>query len=180
VGGEVAEPERAILGVGGEDAGGGRGQLGQGGNPLGTAAEPVTPEELLYPRRRQTHATVGQVADQLAGAQGGTGDRLGQHRLDLLRWGRIRHHRWPAALGQQRRQPSALGPAGPVVVAGARAPEGAAGLGHAGLRGPVQDLDTAVVDDLCWGHGGGLLRLFGRNQRVHHQPTNGGICNLIP
>jgi hypothetical protein len=30
-GGEVAEPERAILGLGGQDAGGRRGQLGQGG-----------------------------------------------------------------------------------------------------------------------------------------------------
>ena len=34
----------------------------------------------------------------------------------------------------------------------------------------VKDLDTAVIDDLCWGHGGGLLRLFGRNQKVHHRP----------
>jgi hypothetical protein len=43
----VAEPERALLGVAGHDAGGHGGELGQGGHPLGTAAELVTPEDLL-------------------------------------------------------------------------------------------------------------------------------------
>jgi hypothetical protein len=87
--------------------------------------------------------------------------------LDLVGWGRGRHHRRAAPLGQQRGQAVPLGAAGPTIAGRARDPEGAAGLGHAGLAGPVQDLDTPVVDDLCWGHGGGLLRLFGRNQRVH-------------
>ena len=166
----MAEPERAVLGVGGEDAGGGRGELGQGAHSLGPSAEPVATQDLLHSRWRQADSTVGEVADQLAGAQGRPGDRLGQHRLDLVGWGGGRHHWWPAVFGQQRGQPIALGAAGPAVVGGARDAEGAAGLGHAGLAGPVQDLDTPVVDDLCWGHGGGLLRLFGRNQRVHHRP----------
>jgi hypothetical protein len=39
----VAEAERAVLGVGGQDAGGGRGQLGQGRDPLGASPEPVPP-----------------------------------------------------------------------------------------------------------------------------------------
>jgi hypothetical protein len=47
-GGDVAEPERAVLGWGGEDAGGRRGELGQGSHPLGLSAELVTPQELLH------------------------------------------------------------------------------------------------------------------------------------
>jgi hypothetical protein len=98
----VAEAKRSFLRILGEDAGGHRGELRQGGHSLGTPAKPVTPEELLHPRRRQAHPTVGEVADQLAGAQRRPGDRFGQHRLDLVGWGRGRHHRRPAALGQQR------------------------------------------------------------------------------
>jgi hypothetical protein len=120
------------------------------GHPLGAAAEPVAPQELLHARGRQTHAADGQVVDQLAGAQRGAGDCLGQHRLDLVGWGGGRQYRWAAALGQQRGQPVALGPAGPAAVGGAGDAKGAAGLGHAGLPDPVQDLDTPVVDDLCW------------------------------
>jgi hypothetical protein len=44
----VAEPERPILGWGGEDAGGRCGELGQRGNALGAAAELVTPQDLLH------------------------------------------------------------------------------------------------------------------------------------
>jgi hypothetical protein len=47
-GGEVAEPERAVLGWGGEGAGGRCGELGQGSDPLDPAAEPVTPQDLLH------------------------------------------------------------------------------------------------------------------------------------
>jgi hypothetical protein len=100
------------------------------------------------PRRRQTPPLVGQVADQLAGAQGRPGDRLSEHPLDLVGWGRGRHSRRPAILGQQRGQPVALGATGPAVGGRAGDPEGAAGLGRAGRPGPVQDLDTPVVDDL--------------------------------
>jgi hypothetical protein len=125
-GGEVAEPKPAILSVGGHDPGGCRGQLGQGSDPLGAAAEPVATQELVDPRRRQTHPTIGEVADQLAGAQGRPGDRLSEHCLDLVGWGGGRHHRWPAALGQQRGQPVALGATGPAVGGRAGDPEGAA------------------------------------------------------
>jgi hypothetical protein len=38
------------------------------------------------PRRRQTPPLVGQVADQLAGAQGRPGDRFSEHPLDLVGW----------------------------------------------------------------------------------------------
>jgi hypothetical protein len=38
----------AFLGVGGEDAGGRRGELGQGSHPLGPSAELATPQELLH------------------------------------------------------------------------------------------------------------------------------------
>ena len=51
-GGEVAEPEGAVLGWGGHDAGGRRGELGQGSHPLGAAAEPVPAQELLHARGR--------------------------------------------------------------------------------------------------------------------------------
>jgi hypothetical protein len=166
----VAEPEGAVLGWGGEDAGGHGGELGEGGHALRAPAKPMPAQDLLHAGGRQPHPTLGQVVDQTPSADGGAGHRLGQHRLDLVGWGRGRHDRWPSVLGQQRGQPIALGPAGPAIVGGPGDAEGAAGLGHAGLPGPVQDLDTPVVDDLCWGHGGGLLRLFGRNQRVHHQP----------
>jgi hypothetical protein len=47
-GGEVAEPERAILGRGGHDAGRRRGELGQGSHSLGPSAELVTPQDLLH------------------------------------------------------------------------------------------------------------------------------------
>jgi hypothetical protein len=91
--GEVAEPEGSVFGLGCEDAGGGGGELGQ-------AAEPMTPQELLDTGGRQADPAVGKVVDQTLGADGGSGDRLGQHRLDLVRRGRGRHDRWPATLGQ--------------------------------------------------------------------------------
>jgi hypothetical protein len=43
---------------------------GRGSHPLGPSAEPVPAQELLHARRSQAHPTVGQVVDQLAGAQG--------------------------------------------------------------------------------------------------------------
>jgi hypothetical protein len=98
-GGEVAEPEGAVFGLGGEDAGGGGGELGQGSHPLSTAAEPMTPQDLLDTGGRQADPAVGKVVDQALGADRGPGDRLGQHRLDLVRRGRGRHHRRPTTLG---------------------------------------------------------------------------------
>jgi hypothetical protein len=92
-GGEVAEPEWAVLGWGGEDAGGRRGELGQGSHPLGPTPQPMTPQDLLHPRRRQAHPTLGEVPDQLACAQGRPGDRFSEYRLDLLGWGRSRQRR---------------------------------------------------------------------------------------
>src|SRR5512133_1447273 len=50
-GGEVAEPERAVLGCSGQDAGGRGGELGQGGHPLGPAPQPVADQQLLPSRR---------------------------------------------------------------------------------------------------------------------------------
>jgi hypothetical protein len=41
-------PERAILGLGGQDAGGRHGQLGQRRHPLGPSPEPVAPQDLLH------------------------------------------------------------------------------------------------------------------------------------
>jgi hypothetical protein len=61
-GGKVAEPERPLLGRGGQDAGGGRGQLRQGGHPLGPSPEPVAPQELVG---------YGNVFMQLVGTRGG-------------------------------------------------------------------------------------------------------------
>jgi hypothetical protein len=148
--GEVAEPEGSVFGLGCEDAGGGGGELSQGGHPLGPAAEPMTPQELLDTGGRQADPAVGKVVDQPLGADGGSGDRLGQHRLDLVRWGGGRHDRWPATLGQQRSQPVALRSVRPPVGAGPRDTEGTAGRGHAGPSSMVEDPDAAVVDDLCW------------------------------
>jgi hypothetical protein len=96
---EVAEPKRAVLGVGGQDAGRRGGQLGEGSHPLGPTPQPMTSQDLLHPRRRQAHPTLGEVPDQLAGAQGRPGDRFSEDRLDLLGWGRSGHHRRSAALG---------------------------------------------------------------------------------
>jgi hypothetical protein len=70
-GSEVAEPERAIFGLGGQDGGGRRGQLGQGGHPLGPSAEPVPTQELLHASGRQAHPTLGQVLDQTPSADVG-------------------------------------------------------------------------------------------------------------
>jgi len=81
---EVAEPEGAVLGRGGEDAGGHGGELGQGGHPLGPAAEPMPTQELLHAGGRQPHPTLGQVLDQPPSPDGWGGHRLGQHRLDLV------------------------------------------------------------------------------------------------
>jgi hypothetical protein len=83
----VAEPERAVLGWGGEDAGGRRGELGQGSHPLGPSAELVTPQDLLHSRWGQAHPTLGQVVDQALRADGGAGHRFGEHRLDLVAGG---------------------------------------------------------------------------------------------
>jgi hypothetical protein len=85
-GGELAEPKRAILGVLGEDAGGGRDELGQGDDPLGPAAEPMTPQDPLDPGRRKAHPRGRPGGRPAAGTEGSPGDRLGQHRLDLVRW----------------------------------------------------------------------------------------------
>jgi hypothetical protein len=120
--GEVAEPERAVLGGRGQDAGGGRGELGQRRDPLGAAAESVADQQLLDTRRRQAHPADGEVIDELAGAQGRPGDRLGQYRLDLVGWGGGRHDRRAAPLGQQRGQAVALGAACPPIVGRARDP----------------------------------------------------------
>jgi len=107
----VAEPKGAVLGVGGEDAGGHGGELGEGGHALGAAAEPMPAQDLLHTRGRQAHPAVGQVVDQTPSADGRAGDRLGQHRFNLVGWGRGRHHRRPSVLGHQRGQPIALGAA---------------------------------------------------------------------
>jgi len=99
-GGEVAEPERPLLGRSSQDAGRRGGELGEGGHPLGTAAELVTPEDLLDTRGRQAHPAVGQVVDQALRADGGAGNGLGQHGFDLVGRGRGWHHWRPAVLGQ--------------------------------------------------------------------------------
>ena len=43
-------------------------------------------------------------------------------------------------------------------------------LSNRGLGGMLQHPDATVVDDLSWGHGGGLLWLCARNHRVHRHP----------
>jgi hypothetical protein len=165
----------------GQDAGRRGGELGEGGQALGAPAEPMPAEDLLDAGGRQPDPALGHVVDQTPSADGGAGHGLGQHHLDLVGWGRGRHHRRPSVLGQRRSQAIALGAAGPAVVGGGPGDaEGGAGLGHAGQTGPFQDLDTPVVDDLCWGHGGRLLRLFGRNQGSTTGPISSGTCNLIP
>jgi hypothetical protein len=98
-GGEVAEPERAVLGWGGEDAGRRGGELGEGGHALGAPAEPMPAQDLLNAGGRQPHPAVGQVVDQTPSADGGAGHRLGEHRFDLVGWGRGRHHGRPLVLG---------------------------------------------------------------------------------
>ena len=80
----MAEPERAVLGGLGDQARVDRGDLGQRGDPLGAAAELVADQELLHTRGRQGHLAFVEVLEQTAGAEGGPGDRFGEHDLD--RW----------------------------------------------------------------------------------------------
>jgi hypothetical protein len=50
------------------------------------------------------------------------------------------------------------------------------------LLGKSKQTDTPVIDDLCWGHGGGSL-FCGRNHRAHRHtavPTKWWTCNLNP
>jgi hypothetical protein len=173
-GGEVAEPERPLLGRLGEQAAAGGGDLGQGGHPLGSTAEVVADQYLLDSRGRQGHVAFGQVLEQAAGAEGGPGHRFGQHDLDGLRWQRVGHRRRAPAFRHERGDAIALGSGRPAVVGGAADPEGSARLGDRGLPGAVEHTDASVIDDLVKGHGGGL-QFFGRNQRIHHRdPLSGG------
>jgi hypothetical protein len=59
-GGEVAEPERAVLGCSSQDAGRRGGELGEGGHALGAPAEPMPAADLLDAGGRQPHPAVGQ------------------------------------------------------------------------------------------------------------------------
>ena len=62
------------------------------------------------------------------------------------------------ALGHQGLEAVAVGHVLPLVVAGPRDAEDPTGLGHvARSLGVVQHGDASLVDDLCWGHGDGLL-----------------------
>ena len=62
------------------------------------------------------------------------------------------------SLGINAVEPVAVGHLLPLVVAGPRDAEDPAGLGHvARSGGMVQHGEAPLVDDLCWGHGDGLL-----------------------
>jgi hypothetical protein len=109
-------------------------QLGQGGNPLCAVAEPVTAQDHLNSGgERVPHARPG--GRRGAGRRWRGGDRLGQHRLDLV---------GGVAVGT-----TAAG-GRPTIVGGPGDPEAAAGLGHAGGADPVKDLDTLVIFAGSW------------------------------
>ena len=94
----------------------------------------------------------------LATANGGLDHGQGQQGLDDMGGGGFGHLGRPALLGHQGVQAVAVGHALPLVVAGAGDAEDPAGLGHiARALGVVQHGEASLVDDLCWGHGDGLL-----------------------
>ena len=78
------------------------------------------------------------------------------HRAD--RRGCFGHRGLAPALGHQGLEPVEIGHVLPLVAASARDAEDSAGLRHvARPLGVVQHGDASLVDDLCWGHGDGLL-----------------------
>ena len=117
------------------------------------------------------HATGGKVVEQLPGAQGGPGDRLGQDRRYLLGGHRVGLGGPSALLGQQRRQAIPFGPAH----TGSRwcgRSGGRAGGGHADFRGVVEHGSTSGMDDLVRGHGLGLLLVTEATEGAHPWPSS--------
>ena len=82
------------------------------------------------------------------------------------------------ALGIQRVEAVAVGHVLPLVVAGPGDAEDPAGLGHVpGSLGVVQHGDAPLVDDLCWGHGDGLLgSLVGTTESIAGPHHSGGCA----
>jgi len=109
-------------------------------------------------RSRSPHRPGDRRIGVSATADGGLDHRQGQQALDDMGGRGLGHLGGPAVLGHQRVEPGVVGQLLPLVVAGPRDREDPAGLRHVvGPLGVLQHRDAALVDDLCWGHGAGLL-----------------------
>jgi hypothetical protein len=120
--------------------------------------EPVGHQVPLHGGRGDGVAPVPEPIGVLAAPDGrlhhGQGEQLGHH----VGGGGVGQLGRPPGLRHQRLESVALGQGLPLVVAGAGHPEHSAGLGHiSGFSGQIQQTDTSLIDDLCWGHGDGLL-----------------------
>ena len=149
---EVAKPVRFDLP--GDDAGRGGRERGQRLDPCGAGAKPVTVQDLLHPGLRPVDVTLGEVLEQPAGTQGGSGDGLGQDRFDLVGGHLVGLGRTTSALWHQRREAVAAGGVDPVMQRLACDAEDAGSLGDVADLTRVSDRgDTPLIDNVRAGHG---------------------------
>src|SRR5438477_5338739 len=168
-GGEMTEPERSLERIFGHESGGRGGELGERSDALATPAELVTVQDLLHPTRREREPLAPKCLGVAARTQRGSHDRFGEQFLDNPARCRVRHRRHATPLGHQRIKAVHLNPVLPPIEGGAAHAEHSTRLRHVRLGRMLHDMHTPLIDDLCWGHGDGLLRLCERNQRVHRR-----------
>jgi hypothetical protein len=134
---------------------------------------PHRPDAFEFPdeeavQRDQVPGTRGEVTEPERSLQGGLGDESAAGRGELRRR-LIRHCRWPSILAHQRIETVGLARCLPAVIRRAADTEHPARVRHARLDRMLHDTHAPLIDDLCRGHGDGLLRLCERNQRVHRR-----------
>ena len=168
-GGEVTEPERPGPGIINDETARRRGQLRQRGDALTAMTQTMATQDLLCSTRRDLETAKPKVMGVATSSESGTHHRFREQFVDHPRRGLVRHRWRPATLGHQRVETVRLSSSRPPVIRRARDPERATRLRHIRLAGTFHHPNTTMVNDLLWGHGGGLLWLFGRNQRVHRR-----------
>ena len=142
----------------GEQPGGGRRDGRRSPEALGSPAQAMGDQDLLHGRLGDGKAPVPEPVGVLATANSRLEHGQGQELFDHVGGGGPGHLGGSPGLGHQRVEAVAVRHALPLVVAGPRDAKGPAGLGHiADSGGVVQHGDAPLVDDLCWGHGDGLL-----------------------
>ena len=157
--GGQAEPEGLVVpGRLGHQTRRGRRDGCRPGQPLRTSAQAVGHQVLLHGRLGDGEALVTEAVGVLATPDGGLHDRQGQQGLDHVGGRGLGHLGRPSGLRHQGVESVAVGHVLPLVVPGPGDAEDPTGLGHVpGSLGVFQHGDASLVDDLCWGHGDGLL-----------------------
>jgi len=118
----------------------------------------VFDQVLLHGRLGDHEALVTQPIGVLATADGGLEHGQGEQAFDHVGGGGRRHLGRAALLGHERLEAIAVGHVLPLVVAGPAYAKGPTRRRHvAGLFGQCQHGEAPAVDDLCVGHGDGLL-----------------------